>query len=48
VVRVARQTSGEFLAVIDTLIKHLASRSPKGELWVVRQHMVRVYGADPR
>jgi predicted nuclease of predicted toxin-antitoxin system len=47
VIRVARQTSAEYLAVVDTLIEHLASRSPKGELWVVRQHMVRIYGADP-
>jgi predicted nuclease of predicted toxin-antitoxin system len=48
VLRVARQTLAEYLAVIDTLIEHLTSRSPKGELWVVRQHMVRVYGADPQ
>jgi len=46
VVRVARQTAAEYLAAVDTLIEHLTNRLPKGELWVVRRHMVRIYGSD--
>jgi predicted nuclease of predicted toxin-antitoxin system len=48
VLRVARQTSAEYLAVAETLIRQLANRSPKGELWVARQRLVRIYGADPQ
>jgi predicted nuclease of predicted toxin-antitoxin system len=44
VLRVARQAPVEYLAATDTLISHLADRSPTGELWVVRGHMIRVYG----
>lgn len=48
VVRVARQTQTEYLTAIGTLIGHLTGRSPKGELWVVRRYMVRVYGEGQR
>jgi predicted nuclease of predicted toxin-antitoxin system len=48
VIRVSRQTRVEYLAVVDTLIEHLTARSPKGELWIARKHMIRIYGANPR
>lgn len=44
VLRVVRQALAEYLIAADTLIGHLAGRSPAGELWVVRGHTIRVYG----